>query len=177
VTALTRSASSLGVVGWTVFASGLLAAIGVAFLAAMFVAFAAGATSAGQLFGRVNDVLIMVSYPLAIPAVLALRALVRPHAPVIGDLAALVGVGAIGAIGVLQACLVFGLLTFEQQIGPVSIALLLFGVSLVVTGYVGRSSGVLPHGLRMGLIGATYVGYPFWARWAGRRLARPDLET
>ena len=177
MTATTRSVSPSGVAGWMVFASGVLAAIGVGFLVAMFVAFAAGATAAGQVFGRVNDVLIMVSYPLVIPAVLALRSLVRPRSPVMSDLAALVGIGAIGAIAVLQALLVVGLLTFEQQVGPVSIALLMLGVSLVVTGHVGRSSGVLPHGFRMGLIGATYVGYPLWARWAGRRLTRPDLET
>ena len=176
--ATTRSASSVGAVGpLLLFASGVLAAIAIAFLIAMFVSFAAGATAAGQALGRVNDVLIMVAYPLAIPGILRLRALLRPHAPVGSAIAASIGIVAIGAIVVLQALLVGERLTFEEQVGPATLAILSLGVSLVMTGYLGRASGVLPGGLRMGLIGATYVGYPIWAFWAGRRLLHRDDET
>ena len=174
MSAATRSASSAGLAGPLLFASGVLAAIAIAFLVAMFVSFAAGATAAGQAFGRVNDILIMVAYPLAIPGILGLRALLRPHAPVGSAIAASIGIVAIGAIVVLQALLVGERLTFEEQVGPVTLALLALGVSLVTTGYLGRASGVLPGGLRMGLIGATYIGYPFWAFWAGRRLRQRD---
>jgi hypothetical protein len=58
VSAATRPASSAGVTGQLLFASAVLAAIGIAFLTAMFASFAAGATAAGQAFGRVNDILI-----------------------------------------------------------------------------------------------------------------------
>ena len=170
MSAAARSASSVGVAGPLLFASGVLAAIGIAFLIAMFVSFAAGATAAGQAFGRVNDILIMVAYPLAIPGILGLRALLRPHAPVGSAIAASIGIVAIGAIVVLQALLVGERLTFEEQVGPVTLALFALGASLVTTGYLGRASGALSDGLRMGLIGATYFGYPIWAVWARRRL-------
>ena len=176
MSAVTRSAGSVGVAGALLFVSGVLAAIGIAFLIAMFVSFAAGATAAGRAIGRVNDILIMVSYPLAIPGLLGLRALLRPHAPVGSAIAVAVGIVAIGAIVVLQALLVTERLTFEEQVGPATLALLGLGASLVTFGYVGRATGVLPDGLRMGLIGATYVGYPIWAAWAGRRLRPRDVE-
>jgi hypothetical protein len=49
-------------------------------------------------------------------------------------------------------------------------------VWLVLTGYVGGSSSVLPHGLRMGILAATYIGYPIWAYWLGRHLQRLARE-
>ena len=62
---------------WTVRVSGLLAAVGIAFLAAMYLSFALGATSTGQVLGRINDTLVLVSYLLATPSVLALAAIAR----------------------------------------------------------------------------------------------------
>ena len=79
---MTRAAGSIGLPIPLLVASGVLAAIAIAFLIAMFVSFAAGATAAGQALGRVNDILIMVAYPLAIPGILGVRALLRSHAPV-----------------------------------------------------------------------------------------------
>jgi hypothetical protein len=70
----------------------------------------------------------------------------------------------------MQAVLVVGALRFEEQIGAVSFALIAFAAWLVIVGRLGSSSGVLPHGVRMGLLAATYVGYPFWAFWLGRHL-------
>lgn len=158
--------------GWTAYASGVVAAIGLVFLIAMFASFAVGAQSPGLVFGWINDVLVMVSYLLAMPSAIALRALLRPHAPVLSELATVIGISAIAAIVVLQWLLVVRALTFEEQIGPVSIALLVVAVWFVMTGYLGRSSGALPHGVRMGLLAATYIGYPIWAFWLGRHLLR-----
>jgi len=155
--------------------SGVLAAIGVAFLVAMFVSFGVGATSAGMVFGRINDVLVMLAYLLAGPSALALHKLLRLRAPLLSLIAAVIGIGAIIAIVVLQALLIAGALTFEQQVGPVSIALVVLGGWFVLTGHMGRSSGVLPNGVRMGILAATYVGYPAWAFWLSRRLAEQAL--
>lgn len=164
--------TSLGrVAGRASFVSGVLAAVGVVFLLAMFVSFGVGATSPALVFGRVNDTLVLVSYLLAAPGVLAVRELLRPSAPILGGLLAILGLAAISAIVVLQALLVFDVLTFEEQVGPVSIALLVLGGWFVASGYLGRSSGVLPRGVRMGLIAATYVGYPIYAIWLGRHLS------
>jgi len=151
--------------------SAITGAAGVVFLVSMFLAFGAGATSAGQALGRINDVLVMVAYPLALPSLQALRARSRPIAPREADLATLIGIAAVIAITVLQGMLVADVLTFEQQGGPVSLALLAFGVSLVMLGDAGRRAGVFPDGRRMGLIGATYIGYPLWA-W---RVSRPRV--
>ena len=152
-------------------ASAAIGAVGVAFLAGMFAAFAVGAKTQGTTLGLINDALILVSLPLIVPAMLALRSRLRPHAPRAIDLATVVGLGAVAAIVLLQALLIRGALTFAEQIGWVSIAFVAFDVWLLVVGWVGRRSGDLPGGVRMALVGATYVGYPAWALWAARRLS------
>jgi hypothetical protein len=162
--------------GRTLIVSGILAAVGVAFLVAMFASFAVGAREAALAFGRVNDVLILVAYLLAAPAVIAVRAILRPQVARAGDVLALVGIAAIAAIVVLQLLLVAGTLTFEEQVGPVSIALLVLGAWFVVAGWLGSASGLLPGGARMGLLAALYVGYPVWALWLGRRLVAGAAE-
>ncbi len=162
--------------GRTAYASGIVSAVGVAFLIAMFASFAAGARSPGLVFGWINDALAVVWGLLALPLPVALHALVRPRASVLNGLAMVVGIGAIAAIMILQSLLVVGALTFEEEIGPVSIAFLVLALWLVMAGYLGSSSGTLPHGVRMGLIAATYVGYPIWSFWLGRHLLRPVTQ-
>jgi hypothetical protein len=155
--------------GRTLILSGTVAAVGVAFLAAMFASFAVGARESALVLGRINDTLIIVGYLLAVPAVLAFRTVARPRTA-LGHLLAVAGIVAIAAVVILQFLLVAGTLTFQEEVVPVSIALLVLGAWFVVVGWVGRARGVLPRGVRMGLLGATYVGYPVWALWAGRRL-------
>lgn len=157
-------------VAWTSYASGAIAAAGIAVLIPMSVSFAAGETEQALAVGRINDVLVMVSYLLAIPSVLALGMLLRPHAPALSGLATLAGFGALMAIVVLHSLLISGVLSFEVESGQVSIALLVLGVWFVVTGVLGGRTGILPRGGRMGLLAATYVGYPIWAFWFARRL-------
>ena len=158
--------------GWTAYANGVVSAIGLVFLIAMFASFAAGATSPGLVFGWINDVSAMLAALLMLPLVVAVHGLLRPHAPIMSRLAMVIGFGANLAILVLQALLVVGALTFEKEIGPVLIAFIFLVVWLVMTGYLGNSTGALPHGLRMGLLAVTYVGYPIWAFWLGRHLLR-----
>jgi len=43
---------------------------------------------------------------------------------------------------------------------------------MVGTGVLARRTGLLPHGLRDGLLGASYLGYPIWAINVGRRMLR-----
>jgi hypothetical protein len=156
--------------GRTLIVSGVLAAVGVVFLVLMFASFAVGARDAALAFGRINDVLILVGYLLAAPAVIAVRTMLRSQAGRPGDGLAVVGIGAIGAIGVLQLLLIVGTLTFEEQVGPVSVALIVLGAWFVAVGWIGSVSDLLPRGARMGLLAALYVGYPIWAVWLGRRL-------
>ena len=161
----------LRLAGRLTFASGVLGALGVVFMTAMFTSFAVGAKPAGMVFGWINDVLVMLAYLLTAPAVLVLVPLLRPRAPLLSVLVAVIGLLSIAGIVFLQMLLVIGVLTFEQQIGLVSIVYVGLAVWFVVTGYLGRAAGFLPDGVRMGILGATYVGYPVWAFWLSRRLA------
>lgn len=154
--------------GWTALASGLIAAIGIGFLTAMFVSFAVGATSSGQVFRRINDVLVMISYLLTTPSLIAFYVLLHPRSAVLSGIVALIGIGALVSIVVLQALLIAGKLSFEEQGGPVSVALLVLGGWFVVTGRLATSSGLVRNGVRMGVVAATYVGYPVWAIWIWR---------
>lgn len=157
---------------WTVRVSGVVAAIGIAFLVAMYTAFALGATSAGQVLGRTNDVLVLASYLLAAPSVVALALIASHQRPLVVAILGVLGLGAIAAIVVLQALLITEVLSFEQQIGPASVALLSLGAWFVVAGHLASRSGAFPNGGRMGFVAATYVGYPIWAFWISRHLRR-----
>ena len=166
------STTMLRLGGWAVSASAVIAPIGLAFLFAMYVSFAVGAKSQGLAFGWINDVLAVVTGLLMLPPAVAVDVLLRDRAPRASRLALIVGIGANGAIVILQSLLIAGVLTFEQEIGPVLIAFLALVVWFVTTGFIGSSTGLLPHGLRMSVLAATYIGYPFWAIWLGRHLLR-----
>jgi hypothetical protein len=156
--------------GASLRASGIIGGIGVVFLVGMFAAFAAGARSTGMTLGWVNDVAGVVTLPIALPGVLALHARVRPQTGAAADALLLVGIGAGGTIVVLQVLLVGGVVTFEQQVGPVSMAFLVLGAWFVLYGRLAGRAGVLPGGGRLGLLAATYVGYPAWAFRVARAL-------
>lgn len=151
-------------------ASGVIGAIGLGFLVAMFTAFGAGARSAGMAFGWINDVTGVVTLPLALPGVLALHARVRPRAGAAADALLIVGIAAGGTIVVLQVLLVTGAVPFEQQIGPVSVAFLVLAVFFVLYGRLASRGGVLAGGTRLGLLAASYAGYPVWAFRIARTL-------
>jgi hypothetical protein len=129
----------------------------------MFAAFAAGARSLGMTLGWVNDITGIVTLPLALPGVLALHGRVRREIGVPADALLVLGIGAGGTIVVLQVMLVSGAIAFEDQIGPVSLASIVLLAWFVLYGRLAARSGVVPGGTRLGLVAATYVGYPVWA--------------
>jgi hypothetical protein len=158
-------------------ASGIIGGIGLAFLIGMFTAFAAGARSLGMTLGWVNDVTGVVTLPLALPGILALHSRVRPDAGAGADALLLVGIGAGGTIVVLQVLLVTGAVTFEQQIGPVSLAFLVLGAWFVLYGRLASRRGVLPDGTRLGVLAAMYAGYPVWAFRIARVIDTPAVAS
>jgi hypothetical protein len=155
------AAARLG--GWPALASGIVAAVGLVLWFARF-------AFPGGIVGWLNDVLVMVQYALALPIAVALHTLFRRHRPTLSLLAAVVGIAGMLAVVALQFLLVVRALTFAQQVVPVSTAILVVGVWLVATGYLGRSTGLLPRGLLMSLPAVPYFGYPIWALWLGRTL-------
>jgi hypothetical protein len=160
---------------WAAYASGAIGAIGLVFLIGLYAAFAIH-WEAARLFGWLNDVLVMIQYFIALPIALALHTLLGPRNPLLSRVAMVIGIGGMLAVVVFQLLLVAGALTFQQQVVPVSIALLVVGAWLVITGSLGRST--LPHSVRMSVLAALYVGYPIWAFWLGRRLlTQVALET
>lgn len=164
------SAALMRVAGLAAVASGVIGVLMVGTLAAMFGGFAMGARSTALSIGAVNDALAIVVYGLVLPVIPALHVVVRETGNTRSLVLAAVGAAGIVVTLVLQWLLVSGTLTFEQQIGPVSIALLAVGVWMVGTGYLAAKTGFLPNGLRNGLLGALYLGYPVWAISLGRRL-------
>jgi hypothetical protein len=158
------------IIGWLAYISGAVAAVGVVFIVGMFISFSAGMAAAGERLGFINDVAVLVQYLLALPIPFALNQLLQARSPVLSRAAMVIGVAGMIAIVVLQGLLVTGVLTFDQQIGAVSVAFLAVAVWFVVTGYLGRFTGQLPRSLLMSILGASYVGYPVWALWLGRRL-------
>jgi hypothetical protein len=150
--------------------SGVIGGVGLVFLIGMFAAFAAGQQSLGMTLGFVNDVTGIVTLPLAVPAMLMLHDRLRPTAGRAGDALLLLALGATIAIAVLQVLLVTRVLPFEQQIGPVSIAFLALGAWFIATGRLAARAGILPHGTRLGVAAAAYVGYPVWAFRLARAL-------
>ncbi len=161
--------------GWAAYASGAIAAVGLVFFVALYAAFAAH-WEVARLFGWLNDVLVIVRYFIALPIALALHTPLGPRNLLLSQVAMVIGIGGMLAVVVLQLLLVVGALTFQQQVVPVSIALLVVGAWLVITGYPGRST--LPHSLRMSLLAAPYFGYPIWgpSGWGAAcyRSAPPD---
>jgi hypothetical protein len=157
--------------------SGIVAAVGVVFLILFYVLFFATSLKAtGQTFGWLNDICVGVQYLLAIPLALSLRRVLRPYAPALVDSTTIVGVASMLVVTALQTALVLGLLTFEQQVLWVSLALVVgVGFWLVITGLVARSTKSFPNSLRISLLAVPYFGYPIWAFWLGRNLLRSSL--
>lgn len=173
----TRSTASGGrrrVAAWALLASAPINAVGVTALFAMFTAFGLGERPAGLALGRTNDILGLIGAALMAPAVIEIHALTGPDRRVVRTVLAIIGLGAIAAIVWLQSLLITERLTFDQQIGPVTIAYLAIGVWFVYGGWIASRAGVMPGGGRLGTLAALYVGQPWWAyRW-GRRLLRAD---
>jgi hypothetical protein len=165
------------VAGPAMLASGVISGVAVCFFVAMYAAFAVGSTSTGRLLGGINDTLTLVAYLVAVPGVLAVHVILRGSRPVLLAVATAIALLALAAIVLLQLLLVLGVLTFEQQIGPVAVAFLVLGAWFVGVGYVGGRRGLLPNGVAMGVSAALYVGYPFWAYRLGRHLRRGAAPT
>lgn len=174
---MSRAASPFRrVAGQALMASAVVGGVGVAFLGAMFVAFATGAQAAGETLGFVNDLTGIVTPVLAAPAVVVVGGVLGARWPRLAPVLTVTALAAMAAIVVLQSLLVTKVVTFERQVVGVTMAMVVWGGWFVAVGYLGRRSASLPVGPALGLASALYVGYPVWAWRLGRWLvvgARP----
>jgi hypothetical protein len=166
------SGRTLTTIGWLCLVVAVVAGVSFVCLVLMFSLFAVGDDVRGQLFGRTNDWLGLVSSMLAIPIVVVLGRVLYPSRSLTGLLITAVGVGAFAAIVVLSWLLVSDTWTFEQQVGPVSAAYVVLMVWFVVTGRRMATTGFHHRGLPLGIGAALYAGFPVWAFAVGRRLIR-----
>ena len=159
---------------WCCYISGIVALLGIVFLVALYVTLFAFDEDAG--FGRLNDISVIIHYTLTLPIALVLRQLLRLYGPALSLVALLLGVAGMAAVIVLQILLVAGVLSFSQQVGMVIVAFMVILAWFVITGYLGRSTNILPNSMLLHVLAGLYFGYPVWAFSLARRLRAPSLE-
>ena len=162
--------SLLRVAGWSLILAAIVAVVGIVFLVLMYASFATGVQHDGERFGAINDILVVVQYLLMLPAIAAVYILGRDRWPGRSVVIAAAGVILVAAVVVLQGLLIGGAMTFEQQIGPLSIMLVLLAAWFVAVGWVVTALGMVRRGIALGLAAATYLGFPIWALQLGRAL-------
>ena len=168
---VTRYLPEMHIVGGIAILSGIISAIGVVFLIAMFVFFKTPRQELALTFGMLNDICVALQYLLTIPIALALYQILLPSNPNLIRAATIVGIGSMLLTLGLQLLLIFKVLTFEQQVLWVSLAMILgVGSWLVATRLLARSTGRLPNSLLMSSVAVPYIGYPVWAFWIGLQL-------
>jgi hypothetical protein len=171
---LTKAAPSVDLIrvaGVISIVVGIISAIGVVFLIMMFILFATSQKEMGYRFGMLNDICVALQYLLTIPVALALYPILKPYNPALVHIATITGVIAMLLVTGLQLLLIFKVLTFEQQVVWVSLAMIMgVGFWLIISGLAARSTGRLPASVLMSSLAVPYVGYPVWAIWLGLHL-------
>ena len=171
VSPTTAPVSFIHIAGSLAVVSGILSAVGVVLLIAMFVLFATPYKELGLRVGLLNDICVALQYLLTIPIALALYQVLRVYQPGLVRAATILGIVSMLLVFGLQLLLIFKLLTFERQVVWVSLAMILgVGSWLVITGILARSTGRLPNSVLMSVLAVPYVGYPLWAFWLGQIL-------
>jgi len=166
-----RFVSGIQVAGAIAIVIGIISAVGVALLIAMFVLFATPQKQLGSQVGLLNDICVALQYLLTIPIALALYRILSTYQPILIRIATIIGIASMLIVFGLQMLLIFKVLTFERQVLWVTLAMILgVGSWLVVTGLVARSTGRLPNSLLMSFLAVPYLGYPVWAFWLGLQL-------
>jgi hypothetical protein len=166
-----RFVSEVHIAGVIAILTGIISAIGVVLLIAMFVLFATQRLELGKRVGLLNDICVALQYLVTIPIALALYRILSDYQPLLIRIATIIGIASMLIIFGLQLLLIFKVLTFEQQVFWVSLAIILgVGSWLMVTGLTARSTGRLPNSLLMSAIAVPYFGYPVWAFWIGLQL-------
>jgi hypothetical protein len=150
---------------------GVISAVGVVLLIAMFVLFATPYRDLALKVGMLNDICVALQYLLTIPVALALHRILLAHNPTLIRIATIAGITSMLLVFGLQLLLIFKVIPFERQVVWVSLAMILgVGSWLVITGMAARSIERFSNSVLMSALAVPYVGYPLWAFWLGKRL-------
>jgi hypothetical protein len=122
-------------------------------------------------FGPLADLSSLFYVAFTIPVVLALHVILRSQGPALSLAAATIGILSLLVLGIFQALLITGTLTYEQFPLGLIWAGLIAGVGLLLLG-VGFWAGGQQS--PVSVIGAltSYISYPIWVIWLGRWLLR-----
>lgn len=157
------SKALLKLAAYCAYASGVSAIIGLVFITIFF--------SGGPFFfGPLNDTAVIIHYLLLLPIVYTFYLMLRPYGPTLNLISTIIGVAGILGVITLQTLLVTGLLPFEQQIGMVVVAFFVATAWFIISGFLGKSTGIMPKNIVLNFLAGLVVGYPVWAFVTGRRL-------
>ena len=168
----TSSSPNIHVAGRIAKISGAISAVGIVFFIGLYALYWTPFKELGLTFGLINDICVTIQYLLTIPIALALYRILVANNPTLIRIATAVGLAGLASTVGLQLLCIFGVLTFEQQIPWIALAIVVgVGSWLVITGLVARSTDRLPKSVLMSVLAVPYFGYPLWAFWLGRRLS------
>lgn len=111
----------------------------------------------GNPFGVMNDIASVVIALTSIPILIALQELHRMNYSVLSWSALVIGVPALLTAAVTQSMLVLEIIKYEQTL-PATIGFGVFGISLMIYGYLSLIGEMLPRKISMGGIFAG-LGY------------------
>lgn len=173
ITKATPSVDMIHIAGVISIAIGIISAIGVVLLIIMYILFATPQKELGFRVGMLNDICVALQYLLTIPVALALYPILKTYNPPLLNVATVTGIVAMLLVTGLQLLLIFKVLTFEQQVIWVSLAMVVgVGFWLIVSGLAARFTGKLDGSVLMSSLAVPYVGYPVWAIWLGLHLLK-----
>ena len=129
----------------------------------------------GMRFGdgthsAIVDGLHVVSALALLPIPFALHRALMSVSPRRSAAGVALAVDAIAFGAILHALFAAGVIAFDAAGPLLLIGYVAFAGWLWIVGSLGSTSGRLPHGRRMAVVGATMVGLPLWLVWVARHL-------
>ena len=129
----------------------------------------------GMRFGdgsnsTIVDGLHVVTALVLLPVPFALHRLLASVSPRRSAAGVALAIDAIAFGAILHALFAAGVITFDAAGPLLLIGYLAFAGWLWIVGSLGSTSGRLPNGRRMAVVGATMVGLPLWLVWVARGL-------
>lgn len=119
-------------------------------------------SASSEFWGPLSDIAAPLAMLPLIGVMLVLHQSERARAPMLSQVAIVLGIVGAVAVIILQILLVIKVLAFEQEVGPVVIAMGLVGVWLLIANYLGLGQHIMPAKLAwLGIfVGIAQAFYP-----------------